>query len=175
MGPVYYVFLAIGLTIALIGLARGYDKELGNSIVLMITVAVVGFIADRYQPRLAELASGVLGVENTDRFLWLLYSVVFVAVVFSSYSGVTLNFGGRPAHGFLGRVISLAVGAFNGYLIAGSLWFFAHQFNYPLGGVQQPLNATATELVSLLPQTIFPDPLYWIVPAAVLLILRVRG
>lgn len=175
MGPVQYVFLAIGLTIALVGLARGYDKELGNSIILMITVAVIGFIADRYQQRIASLAGSLLGVQNINVFLYLLYSITFVIVVFSSYSGVTLVYGGKPVSGLVGRLISFGVGLFNGYLIAGSLWYFAHAFNYPLGGVQQPLNPAASAWIGLLPQTIFPDPLYWILPAAVLLILRVRG
>lgn len=175
MGPVQYIFLAIGLMVALIGLARGYDKELGNSIILMITVAVMGFIAARYQTQLTNLAGSILGVQNTDTFLYLLYTLVFIAIVFSSYSGVTFNYGGKPVTGLGGRLISLGVGIFNGYLIAGSLWYFADTFSYPLGGVQEPLNATAAALVEVLPQNVFPDPLYWVVPAAVLLIMRVRG
>lgn len=175
MGPVQYVFIAIGVVIALIGLARGYEKELGNSIVLMLTIAVIGFVADRYQTQLGDIAGRILGVQNQQTFLYLLYSILFILVVFSSYSGVTFSYGGKPVSGLPGRLISLGVGLFNGYLISGTLWYFAHTFNYPLGGVQQPLNTAATAIVEFLPQTIFPDPLYWVVPAAVLLILRVRG
>ena len=40
MGPVQYVYLAVAVIIALIGLARGYEKELGNSIIFMIEAQV---------------------------------------------------------------------------------------------------------------------------------------
>jgi hypothetical protein len=172
MDTVQYIFLAIGFTIALVGLARGYDKELGNSIILMITIAVFGFFEARYEETLGQLANEYLGIANLPLFLSLVYSVVFIAIVFSSYNGVTLNYGGKPAKGLAGSLLSLGVGLFNGYLIAGTLWYYAAKFGYPLFGTGQPGSA---EISQWLPPTIFPDPLYWVVPAAVLLILRVRG
>lgn len=175
MGPVQFVFLAIGLMIALVGLARGYDKELGNSIIFMITIAILGFIDDRYQAQLVNLANSILGVTNSSTFLWLLFTGVFIIVVFASYSGVTFNYGGKPVTGFGGKLISLGVGLFNGYLVAGTLWYYANLFNYPLSGVQQPINAQAAASITFLPQNIFPDPIYWVIPAGILLLLRVRG
>jgi hypothetical protein len=175
MGPVQYIFLAIGLTITLVGLARRYDKELGNSIIFMIAIAVIGFITERYQQQLAELASSILGVTNIDTFMWFITTAIFVAIVFASYSGITFNYGGKPVSGFFGWLLSLGVGLFNGYLVAGTLWYYANLYNYPLGGVQQPLNAQATEIIALLPQNLFPDPIYWVVPAGILLLLRIRG
>lgn len=173
MGPVQFTYLAIAVIIALIGLARGYDKELGNSIVLMITIALLGFIEERYEAELTDLSGRILGVDNANTFLFLLYSIVFIVVVFSSYSGITLSYGGTPMKGFAGQVLSLVVGLFNGYLIAGALWHYANKFGYPLIGVT-PMDPAPAAL-SYLPQTIFPDTLYWVVPAAILLILRVRG
>lgn len=175
MGPVQFVFLAIGLMIALVGLARGYDKELGNSIIFMITIAILGFVDDRYQAQLVELANSILGVASSSTFLWLLFTGIFVLVVFASYSGITFNYGGKPVTGFMGKLISLGVGLFNGYLVAGTLWYYANLFGYPLGGVQQPINAQAAAAINYLPQNIFPDPIYWVIPAGILLLLRVRG
>ena len=108
MGPVQYVYLSIAIIFALIGLSRGYDKELGNSIILMITMAVLGFVDARYETNSPNLAGRVFGVHNTGTFLFLLYSLVFMVVVFSSYSGVTLNYGGTPSPGLGERLISLA-------------------------------------------------------------------
>lgn len=175
MGPVQFVFIAIGLIIGFVGLARGYDKELGNSIIFMITVAILGFLGDRYMAQLTNFANSVLGVANTNTFLWFFFTAIFVFVVFASYSGMTFNYGGTPARGFLGSVISFGVGLFNGYLVAGTLWYYANLFGYPLGGVQQPLNAQGMAIINFLPQNVFPDPLYWVVPAGILLLLRVRG
>lgn len=173
MGPVQYIYLAVAVIIALIGLARGYDKELGNSIILMITIALLGFIEGRYEAELTDLAGRILGVSNANTFLFLLYSIVFIVVVFSSYSGITFSYGGTPLKGFAGQFLSLVVGLFNGYLIAGTLWHYANKFGYPLIGFTQTQPPPAA--LSVLPQTIFPDTLYWVVPAAILLIMRVRG
>ncbi len=174
MGPVQYVYLTIAVIIALIGLARGYDKELGNSIIFMITIALLGFIEARYEAQLGALVSRVFGAESANTILFLLYSIVFVVVVFSSYSGVTLVYGGTPLRGFGGSLLSLVVGIFNGYLVAGTLWHYANRFGYPFTGVTQ-LDPNQARALAVLPQTIFPEPLFWIVPAAILLILRVRG
>lgn len=174
MGPVQYVFLAIGVVIALIGLARGYDKELGNAIVLMLTIALLGFVETNWEQQIAQTAAQVLGVANTSTFLFLFYTTIFVAVVFASYSGVTFSFGGKPITGFAGKLLSLGVGIFTGYLIAGTLWHYANKYGYPLIGVT-PLTPAQQSTLELMPQTIFPNPAYWVVPAAVLLILRVRG
>lgn len=174
MGPVQYVYLTIAVIIALIGLARGYDKELGNSIIFMLTIALLGFVEGRYETQLADLAGRAFGGDNTNTILFLLYSLVFVVVVFSSYSGITLTYGGTPMRGFLGSLLSLAIGIFNGYLVAGTLWHYANKFGYPFTGVTQ-LDPNQARALGLMPQTIFPDTLFWIVPAAILLILRVRG
>jgi len=174
MGPVQYVYLAVAVIIALIGLARGYEKELGNSIIFMITIALLGFIEARYEAQIASFAGRIFGVNNAATFLFLLYSLVFVLVVFSSYSGVTFNYDGTPLKGFGGHMLSLLVGIFNGYLIAGTLWHYANKFGYPLTGVTQ-LAPTQANALNYLPQTIFPDTLFWVVPAAILLIMRVRG
>ncbi len=173
MGPVQYIYLVIAIIFGLIGLARGYEKELGTSIVLMITIALLGFVEGRYDDELTRFAVDIFGVQNATTFLFLLYSIIFVVVVFSSYSGITLNYGGTPIKGFGGSLLSLMVGLFNGYLIAGTLWHYANKYGYPLLGVT-PANPPPTAL-NYLPQTIFPDTAYWIVPAAILLILRVRG
>lgn len=172
MGAVQYIYLAVGLTIMFVGLARGYDKELGNSIVLMITIAVFGFFEASYEERLTAAAGSVLGVQNNSLFLFGFYSLIFIGIVFSSYNGVTFNYGGKPARGLSGNVISLGVGLFNGYLIAGTLWYYANKFGYPLMDLGGP---SSGGMLEFLPPVVFPSPIYWVVPAAVLLVLRVRG
>lgn len=172
MSPVQLIFMSIALVIMLVGVVRGYDKELGNTIVFMITIAVFGFFEARYEQRLVQFASSVFGVQNSASFLFLFYTLIFVGIVFSSYNGVTFNYGGKPVTGLAGSLISLGVGLFNGYLIAGTIWYYANKFGYPLLGLGGPYSGGPIEV---LPPTVFPDPLFWVVPAAVLLILRIRG
>ena len=175
MGPIVYVFLAIGVIIALVGLARGYNKELGNSIILMFTIAAIGFIELTYEAQIQAWLQSVLGIANSSLFIYLIYMLTFIAIVFSSYSGIVFIYGGTPISGFFGQMISLGVGIFNGYLISGTLWYYANRFGYPLVPVELPLPPQTANILNYLPQTIFPSPVYWVIPATVLLLLRIRG
>jgi hypothetical protein len=162
------------LVIALIGLARGYHQELGNSIIFMFTIAALGFIGNNFEDRLKEIGVQIFGVQNTDTFLMLFYTVTLIIVAFASYSGTTFVFGGKPKGGLLGGAISFGVGLFNGYLLAGSLWYYANAFGYPFVSMEGGLSETANAMIALLPQNLFPNPVYWVIPPTVLMILRVK-
>jgi hypothetical protein len=108
----------------------------------------------------------------------LVFELLFMIAIFASYAGITFDFQGRPAPPPQGVLLSLAVGLLNGYLIAGTLWYYQHLFDYPiqsLGLIQLPLTERGAGLVAMLPQNLFESPVYWMIPVAALLILRVRG
>jgi hypothetical protein len=183
MGPLEVFFIAIGITIALIGVARGYQKELGTTLIILVAIFVLTFLEERIINAFTT-ASGQLDIvignqnEDTNLFLTLLFQVTFIMAVFASYSGRTLDFPGRQAPPPQGTLLSLAVGALNGYLVAGTLWYYLDRFNYPVqtwGLVQLPLTPTGQAMVEFLPQRIFDSPAYWMLPVAALLLLRVRG
>ena len=176
MGPIEYLFITLGIVIALIGLARGYDKELGNSIIFMFTIAALGFIDNRFEAQIAQIGESIFGVDNIDTFMMLVFGGTLIAVAFASYAGATFIFGGRARTGLGGLLISFGVGLFNGYLLSGSLWYYANLYRYPLVPVEGGLSAAATQIVEhYLPQTLFDNPVYWLIPATVLMIMRVRG
>jgi hypothetical protein len=183
MGPLEVFFIAIGITIALIGLARGYKRELGTTLIILVALFVLTFFEERIISFFTA-ASGQLDIvigsqaESSNLFLMLLFQVAFISIVFASYAGRTLDFPGNQAPPPQGTLLSLAVGALNGYLVAGTLWYYLDQFNYPvqsLGWVQLPLTATGQAMLEFLPQNVFESPAYWMLPVAVLLIVRVRG
>ena len=182
MGPVEYVFLAIGVVFAFIGLARGYSRELGNTILIMYTVAALGLIEGRFKDNIQQVGTSILGLstEQATTFLALSLSLALIVMVVASYTGITFNFGGKEVGGLAGSLISLGVGLLNGYLVAGSLWYYANLAGYPLVPVTQNFTTAAQTILAvpptgLLPQTIFPSPFYWLIPATVLMFLRVRG
>lgn len=176
MGPIEYLFISLGLVIALIGLARGYDKELGNSIIFMFTIAALWFVGDRFAAQIEQIGESIFGVDNIDTFMMLVFGGTLIAVAFASYAGATFIFGGRARTGLGGLLISFGVGLFNGYLLSGSLWYYANLYGYPLVPVEGGLSETAVQIVeNLLPQTLFDNPVYWLIPATVLMIMRVRG
>jgi hypothetical protein len=181
MGPVELLYISIGLVVTLIGLARGYVKELGSTLIILVTIFILTFFEDQLTTIITAIG-GFFGVGDDTAGLELLlstfYTIIFVIIVFGAYSGRTLNFSGTPAPPPQGTLISLLIGLLNGYLIAGTLWYYQDVYNYPIGQLvpfDYNLTETAQALIAYLPPTLFDNPVYWIVPVAVLLIIRVRG
>jgi hypothetical protein len=182
MGPVELIFISIALMVALIGLARGYVKELGSTLIILVAIFILTFFEDQLTGLLTALGASFGGDDEgstaNDLLLSTFYSIIFIIIVFGAYSGRTLNFAGTPAPPPQGTLISLLIGLLNGYLIAGTLWYYQHAYGYPIGQLvtfDNQLTDLATTLVEYLPPLLFDNPVYWIVPVAVLLIIRVRG
>lgn len=181
MGPIEILYIGIALTVALVGLARGYVKELGSTLIILVAIFILTFFEDQISAALTIVGERLFGAETQaeiDAVVSVFYSIIFIVLVFGGYSGRTLPFSGTPAPPPQGTLISLMVGLLNGYLIAGTLWYYQHVYNYPLSQwvtFQNQLTPTAQKLVNYLPPTLFENPVYWIVPVAVLLIIRVRG
>lgn len=181
MGPIEILYIAIALIVTLIGLARGYVKELGSTLLILVAIFILTFFEEPISAIVSALGEQVLGAEDQptiDAVLSVFYSLTFVILVFGSYAGRTLNFAGTPAPPPQGTLISLMIGLLNGYLIAGTLWYYQHHYNYPIGQLvtfENQLTPMAERMVDYLPPVVFDNPVYWIVPVAVLLIIRVRG
>lgn len=184
MGPVEVLFFSIGAVIVLIGLARGYVRELGVTLVVIGAIFILSFaiVTLDSDTILAQVAQ-VLGVTDPGRIQLLqstLYSLILVVIVFASYAGRTLDFPGKPAPPPQGTLISLGVGLLNAYLIAGTLWFFQYAYNYPIRyfiNFRDEFSPLAQYITTngLLPPMLFENPVYWAVPLVILLFLRVRG
>ncbi len=180
MGPVELIFISIGAVVTLIGLARGYVKELGSTLIILVAIFILTFFEDQITGVVSAIGNAMRGddTSSNDLLLSVVYSFTFVVIVFSAYAGQTLNFSGTPAPPPQGTLISLGIGLLNGYLIAGTLWYYQDAYGYPiiqLASFDDTLSETAQTLVEFLPPTLFDNPVYWIVPVAVLLIIRVRA
>lgn len=176
MAPIEVTFLTVVVIVALIGLARGYKQELGSTLVILTALFVVTFTREQFETELLEVNTLLFGDgdELSDLVLAIFFQVVFVTFVFWGYAGRTLGFPGREAPPPTGTLFSLLLGTLNGYLIAGTLWYFLAVYGYPYG-FQPPLTETAQAFIEFLPPGLFEQPAFWIVPVAVLILLRVRG
>lgn len=179
MGPVETLFVTIQLLIATIGVVRGYQKELGNTLVFMTAIFFLSYVGGLANPRISSFAVNTFGFVDgsveLNAFLFFLYVGVFLAIVFASYAGRTLDFGGKPLRAPEGTILSLLVGLLNGYLVAGTIWYYANVYGYPFMNVTEPFTPTAQFMIAYLPQTIATNPVAWMIPVALLILLRVRG
>ncbi len=161
MVPIELVWLIIVLLFGLIGVVRGFLKELGVTTVMVIMLFGVTFFEGRITPPLTKLAARV--APNDVAALQASFWVLLIAVTaFVSYQGQTLAFEGTPVKGALGFFFNLATGLVNGYLIAGSIWFYLDRLGYPLLHIsRETLSPTARMLVPMMPpQLLAPFLLY---------------
>lgn len=166
MGPIEIVFVVvIGIFIA-IAFVRGYNKELGVTIMLLIALFVLEFLNERYQA-LVDTALGIATGQDTVLRPWL-FVLFLLVMTFISYQGNTLAFPGSGTRPFF----NFGVGLLNGWLLAGSIWYYLQQAGWPGLKVAQTYTLTYDAMVRLLPPAIFSWP-YFIGLAVILLIARV--
>ncbi len=159
MGALELVWFALIVVFALVGVVRGYPKELGVTTSILVALLV---LTEWGEDMLLSLDAGVGGLLGAS-FLngpysnltqSLFYLGLFISMVFISYHGETLTFRGDPPPGPLGVVMNLANGAVNGYLISGTIWYYLDRFDYPirfLGLFSPPLTDLAKALLPFLP------------------------
>lgn len=180
MGPIEILFITIQLLIATVGVVRGYAKELGNTLVFMAAIFLLSYLGDRIAPTTASFAEQVFGFTansaSLNAFLWFIYVGLFLGIVFASYAGRTLDFAGRPLPAPEGTILSLLVGLLNGYLVAGTIWFYSAKYGYPFTNVDPAsLTPTAQAMLAYVPQNVVSNPVVWMVPVGLLILLRVKG
>jgi hypothetical protein len=180
MGPLEVYYLTIAVIVTMVGLARGYSRELGSTMIILVSIFLLLFTQARLDPILLRVRGLIANDQVLPEalFLSVVYQLFFIAAVFAGYSGRTITFPGRELPPPQGTLLNLLIGALNGYLIAGTLWYYQHIFQYPFGavGLGVPVFSELTPgFIQLLPQVLLPIPAYWMIPIAVLLLLRVRG
>ncbi len=144
-----WVFLAIMMGLfAAIGFMRGYSKEL---------VATAGLILALFTLKQFELLviDPLAGGKQASKF-WLQASVLLV-MAFFSYQTPTQTFANLSERkSFQDGVLGFLVGAFNGYLLFGSLWWYMDTLEYPFSpNIIAPLDpaSTSAKVVDILPLT----------------------
>ncbi len=170
MQPIEVLWIVGILLFGAIGLIRGFLKELGVTTSVCVAMYIISQwlekrgVTDAALNRALEAVPGAFGAfaaEDPRRALLrcFLYTFIMVFMVFISYHGETLTFGGSPPKGLTGLLFNLLIGLLNGYLIIGTIWYYLDKYNYPtrlLGLYQEPLSPLAQTLRSLLLFNVIP-------------------
>lgn len=163
MVPVELVFFVIVIIFGVIGIVRGYLKELGVTTVMVVMLFGVTTFESRLSPILTKAATKVAPneVASIQAAFWIA-AVAFAA--FISYQGQTLAFEGTQPKGALATALNLMSGLVNGYLIAGSIWYYLHRLGYPVLGIKpENLSSLAQAMVPLLPPRLLAPYLIYLV------------
>jgi hypothetical protein len=148
------LFVILILVMGIVGMVRGFLKELGVTLVLIATL----FALDRLVPIINNFINGggfgFLGLgpvpetQSTNNILFLLFGAMMVGATYIAYQGETLAYEGNNPKGIVGVLLGFLIGAVNGYLLFGTLWWLMNFYQYPLGLITQPLPGPAQEIVN---------------------------
>ena len=145
-----------------IGAMRGWAKELLVSFSVILSLAIMTLLVD-YVPPIRPFLTGTGTISFWFKTLFLL------GLAFFGYQTPNIQklAGSRFAREKLqDALFGFVVGAFNGYLIVGSIWFFLAEAGYPFDQIIPPVPGTpagesAQQLMELLPPVWLDAPIVY--------------
>jgi hypothetical protein len=147
---------------ATIGASRGWAKEMLVAFSVILSIAIVTLLEEYVAP-VRPFLSG----QNSISF-WF-KTAFLLTLAFFGYQTPNIQrlAGNRFAREKLQDILfGFIVGAFNGYLIIGSLWYFLGEAGYPFEMISPPLAGTpagdaAARLFELLPPVWLDAPVVY--------------
>lgn len=135
-----FAFLVLVFLFAVIGAMRGWAKELLVTFSVIVGLFIIA-ILQRFAP--SALRSFLLSYSTTT--FWI-YASIMLLLAFFGYQ--TPNIARIPAGRFAREKFSDAllgffIGALNGWLIVGSVWYFLDASGYPFQSITPPPNDLA--------------------------------
>jgi len=163
-----FLFWCILLLFALIGMNRGWAREILLAFSLVIGICLVTLIQE-FLPLLDEMATDLLHGGSV-----ILRSALLALATYLGYRAPNLprvSTSPRLIRGsFADRVGGLILGGLNGFLLFGSLWFYTHQADYPFQSILSPTSGSnagesALRLLHILPPVWLGAPLVYFISA----------
>ncbi len=124
---VFWIFI---IMFALIGAMRGWAKELRVTFSMILVLFIIQLIA-QYVP----WASSSDPNGTKPFYLWLTLLVVFALAGYHIPTGSKM----APSRSQLqNRLLGCIIGACNGYLLIGTIWFYLDTAGYPFASTSAP-------------------------------------
>jgi uncharacterized membrane protein required for colicin V production len=157
----------------IIGMMRGWAKEL-LVVFSLILALTLNHLLERYVPMVNTLPP------DSQALFWI-RTIIVIVLVYFGYQTVNLpRFAGKAAREKLqDSLLGFVLGAINGYLIVGTIWFYLHVANYPFPYFEPPNDSTemgraALSLLQNMPPRLLGEPaIYFVVILAAIFIIVV--
>jgi uncharacterized membrane protein required for colicin V production len=151
MISIIYVFWMYVILFAVIGMLRGWAKELLVGFSVVVAVAL-NFLLHQFAPV-------VKGLPDNDVTLFWIRSIVLFTLVYFGYQTVIsvarLQAGARRER-LQDSLFGLILGAINGYLVVGTFWSYLSAAGYPGGFVEKAANPAAQKTIDAMLQYMPP-------------------
>jgi hypothetical protein len=157
MMSIVYIFWMYVILFAIVGGMRGWAKELLVAFSVILALAL-NHVIRRYIPIAANMA-------EADVSLFWVRTIVLIVLVFFGYQTV-INISRLASKAARERLqdtlFGVILGAFNGYLIAGTILHYMHVADYPFPDVisrpPEPLLQTVNQMMVRMPPQLFGEP-----------------
>jgi hypothetical protein len=132
-----------------------------------------------YLPMLLEVPGQAAPPGTYSPTQFYVCAVLLLLLTFFGYASPTLvgKVGSKAAREQLqDALLGFFLGIVNGYLVVGTLWFYAHKSNYALGGIMAPGQDTAAWIIAnsyLVPIWLTVPELYVLIALAFVFIIIV--
>ncbi|HVN54288.1 MAG TPA: CvpA family protein [Anaerolineaceae bacterium] len=169
-----FVFWLFVVIFAIIGSMRGWAKELLVTFAVILAIFIIT-VMERFVPFISD------SLNSSARF-WLRMAII-LALAFFGYQ--TPNIPRLAGNNRFARerlqdtLLGLFLGAVNGYLIVGSIWYYMNEANYPFPYITAPdpntaMGEAALKLIPMLPPHWLGTPaIYFAVAIAFVFVLVV--
>jgi hypothetical protein len=167
------IFWMYVILFAIIGAMRGWAKELLVTFSLVLSLFIITLLVEFVSP-IRALTGGA--------YFWI-RAIIVLLLVFFGYQTPQIRAiaGARFARERLQDVLlGLILGAVNGYLVVGTIWYFMHVAGYPFAPyftppqAGDPLADQALALINRMPPAILDPPwVYFAVALAFLFVVVV--
>jgi len=169
------VFWMYVVLFAVIGGMRGWAKEILVSFSVILALAFTALL-EHYVPFIRDVL-----VPKKDSVIFWMRAIIMLVLVFFGYQTPNISrFAAKMTREKLEHIIlGTVIGAVNGYLIAGSIWFYMNQAAYPFSVITAPDSTTtigkmALSLLQYLPPRLLGIPgIYFAVVVAFIFVLVV--
>jgi uncharacterized membrane protein required for colicin V production len=160
---------------AIIGGMRGWAKELlvTFSVILALTLST---LLEHYVPFVRD----VLKVDSPALYFWVRSLLLGLLVFFGYQTTHIARFAPKMTREKIQDVLlGVVLGALNGYLISGTIWFYLHDASYPFSLItppdgNSPLGKTALAMLQYMPPRILGIPaIYFAVVLAFIFVIVV--
>jgi uncharacterized membrane protein required for colicin V production len=139
-----FVFWMYVVLFGIIGAMRGWAKELLVSFSVILSLTFITLL-ERYIPFVHNLLNA-----ETNAIFWLRVIILTVLVFFGYQSPNIARFAPKMTREKLqDTLLGIFLGCINGYLIAGTFWFYMHAADYPFAAIIAPNNQTPAGVMAL--------------------------
>lgn len=173
MMSMIYVFWMYVIVFALIGAMRGWVKELLVAF-SAITALAVNLLLEKYIPLVRDLPAGSSSV------FWIRILILLTLTYFGYQTVIVIPRLAAQARRekLQDSLFGAVLGAFNGYLVVGSILFYNHMANYPYSHIMSPATdpmiiAAIDTMLKYMPPRFLGEPSIYFVVIIILIFIIV--